>query len=249
MLPAFPAIAAFIASIVGYPIPVVCQPLPTGSTITFQVAGDLGSTSVTTPALPNNEAGVTWSLPIPIADTITVAVAGQTVTLPPTPGDTPLTHETTTPVPGGRVYIPMFIMIANCDGWTSDDPTLRGRTLITAIHEAMHAKYADGNEALTECRAMQALPTELASLWPGVSNPGTEPAGPSLPVRSARWRKLHPALWRRLLASYRAATERWTPLDTQWQNAYAVWGNYQAMLGAATAMDASEPPQYHGATC
>jgi len=249
LLPAFPAIAAFVASIVGYPIPVVCQPLPQGTTITYQASDQYGAASITTPPVPagRDVAGMTFPLGIRAGDVVTVSVAGQTVTLPAAPSDTPATQEQ--PSSSGYVFIPVLIAIANCDDWTSDDPTTRGDALLTAIHESMHAKYADGNEALTECRAMQALPTELASLWPGISNPGTEPTGPSLPVRSARWRKIHHAAWRRLLASYRTAFARWLPLDTSWQRAYQSWETYQAILYAATAMDASEPPQYHGATC
>lgn len=251
-MPAFPALAAFVASIVGYPMPVVCQPLPQGTSLSYQVSGSFGTASLTSSPLPEDLAGVTLNLGVPIGDVLTITIGGQTVTLPPAPPDTPSTDEQVGQpgqLPGGRVYVPVFIALANCEGWTSDDPGLRGRALITAIHEAMHAKFADGNEALTECRALQALPTQLAALWPGVTNPGAEPDQPALPARSTRWRKLHPALWRKLLASYRAAYARWLPVDRQWQQSNDEWGIYQRVLGGASDMDAEQPPQYHGATC
>lgn len=247
-MPAFPALAAFIAGIVGYPIPVVCQPLSQGSAITYQVSGQFGVATVNTQQFAGTEAGVTQFLGILYGYTITVTVAGQAVTLPPVPPDTPITDEN--PSHGaGYVGIPMFIALANCDGWTSTEPTQRGQTLLTAIHEAMHAKYADGNEALTECRAMQALPTELAALWPNVSDPGAEPPEPLQPTETARWKKSHPAAWRRLLAAYRARYARWQPVGAQWLNASSDWSNYQAILQAAAQMDSSEPAQYHGAIC
>jgi hypothetical protein len=202
-LPAFPALAAFIASIVGYQIPVVCQPLTQGTAITYQVSGQLGTATLNTQPFSGNEAGIMQPLVVPNGDTISITVAAQAMALPTAGADTPLTHEVSSPIPSGWVVIPVFIALANCDGWTSDLPSLRGQTILTAIHEAMHAKYADGNEALTECRAMQALPTELSSLWPGVSDPGIEPVAPTLPTRPARWRRLHPSIWRRLLTAYR----------------------------------------------
>jgi hypothetical protein len=249
-LPVFPALAAFIASIVGYPVPVVCQPLTEGTAITYQVSGQLGTATISSRPFIGALLGVMQPLTVPVGDTITITVAGQTVTLPTAPTDTPSTHEQPSAIPSGWVVIPMYIALANCDGWTSDVPALRGQTLLAAIHESMHAKYADGNEALTECRAMQALPTELSSLWPDVSDPGIGPGGaPSRPSRPLRWRKLHPGSWRKALSAYRSAYASWQIVEGEWQHANDDWTSYEAVLSGADALDAGEPPQYHGATC
>ena len=80
---------------------------------------------------------------------------------------------------------------------------------------------------MTQCRTLQAIPIQLASLWPGVANPGPEPDQPSLPVRSAHWRKLHPTARRKLLAAYRAAYARRLPVDAQWQQANGTWRTYE----------------------
>jgi hypothetical protein len=249
-LPAFPALAAFIASIVGYPVPVVCQPLTEGTSITYQVSGHLGTATLSSRPFPSWLLGVMQPLLVPVGDTITVTVAGQTVTLPAAPIDTPSTHEQSSAMPSGWVVIPGYIALANCDGWTSDVPALRGETLLAAIHEAMHAKYADGNEALTECRAMQAFPTELSTLWPGMSDPGIGPGGaPSRPSRPVRWRKLHPGSWQKVLSGYRSAYASWHAAEAEWQRASGDWATYESVSSAASALDAGEPSQYHGATC
>jgi hypothetical protein len=249
-LPVFPALAAFIAGIVGYPVPVVCQPLPIGTSITYQLSGQFGTATFNSPPLSVDLLGAMFPLRVPIGYMLTVTVAGQTVTLPAAPIDSPSTHEQSSATPPGWVVIPGYIALANCDGWTSDIPALRGQTLLAAIHESMHAKYADGNEALTECRAMQALPTELSSLWPDVSDPGIGPGGaPSRPSRPLRWRKLHPGSWRKVLSVYRSAYASWQVAEREWQHASGDWTNYESVLSAASALDAGEPPQYHGATC
>ena len=248
-MPAFPALAAFIASIVGYPMPVLCQPLPEGTAISYQIsAPQFGSLTVNTQPLPANLAGVTVTLGAPVGWALTITVGGQTVTLPPIPASTPVTALEPSH-PAGYVYIPIFIALINCDGWTSADPTQRGQTLLTAIHEAMHAKYADGDEALTECRALQALPAHLSALWPGAYDPGAAPPEPVLPVRDARWRKSHPAAWLRLLTAYRHRYLQWQPVEAHWATASSTWGSYEAIINAALQMDAGEPAQYHGATC
>jgi hypothetical protein len=249
-LPVFPALAAFIASIVGYPVPVVCQPLTEGTSITYQVSGQLGTATLSSAPFRGDELGVMHSLNVPVGDIITITVAGQTVTLPPAPTDTPLTHESSRAIPSGWVQIPTYIALANCDGWTSDIAALRGQTLLAAVHESMHVKYADGDEALTECRAMQALPTELSSLWPDVSDPGIGPGGaPRRPSRSVLWRRHHPGSWQKLLSAYRSAYASWQAAEGQWQQASGDWTTYESVLAAAGVLDAGEPPQYHGATC
>jgi hypothetical protein len=82
-----------------------------------------------------------------------------------------------------------------------------------------------------------------------VSDPGLESIAPTAPKRTARWKKLHSAQWRKLTTAYRVAFANWVAADAPWQKAYADWSTYQAILAAATAMDASEPAQYHGGTC
>jgi hypothetical protein len=262
-MPVFTPLVALISSLVGYQIPVVCQPLPQGTTIQAAI-------SVSAPGYAPfsgqhswgptmaDAGGVTGPLGyLPPGATVTITVDGVTATLPPVPTDTPDTDENPPPAGyAGWVVIPAFIAIDQgyCDAWTGNDLALRGRALLAAIHEAMHAKYAEGNEALTECRAMQLFPTVLQGLFPAITDPGTAPAGPGpAPVKQRHSSSAAIARWKR-------ATTHWRDAHAKWQRAYSQWlalddtwttqvGEQAAMTAAAQAYDAFLPPEYHGATC
>jgi hypothetical protein len=269
-MPVFLPLATLISNLVGYQLPVVCSPLSQGATITptitISVAGQQvsGSTSAT---LPNDALGVTAVFWFPAGATVTVALNGQTVTLPTIPADTTETHEATPPpLPAGLtpVAVPGLIVLDQtgvCDGWTSSDPAQRGIALLAAVHEAMHAHYAERNEALTECRAMQTLPTVLQTLFPALASPappppGAEPAKPTAPRRTSAWRRAHAAAWKLLLARWRHATARWQLAHASWQAAQLAYDQWlttktaaSAMTAAAQRYDAELPAQYHGASC
>lgn len=282
MLSAFPSLAAFVASLVGYQIPVVCQPLPQGTvvqaTLTLTAPDYLPfSGAVPWPATSDAEAGITGFAPLPPGSSVTVSIGGQTVALPPMPSDTPATDEN--PPSGGQtgwVVVPLFIVFDQsiCDGWTGEDATARGEALLTAIHESMHARWADGDEALTECRALQAFPSELSSLLPSLSDPGPAPAGPGaapvkprLKAHTAAWQRAHPKAMKQIRAGWRQQLIRWTQAYGTWRHAYATWTQADAqwealdgewvaqqatetqMTAGAQALDASQPAQYHGASC
>jgi len=282
MLPVFPSLAAFVVSLVGYQIPVVCQPLPQGTVVQATIsltAPDYQpfSGTVSWPATSVDAGGLTLPGAFPPGSSVTVAVGGQSVALPPMPADTPDTDEN--PPTGGAtgwVVIPVFIVFDQsiCDGWTGDDPASRGRALLTAIHESMHARWADGNEALTECRALQAFPTQLNSLFPVLTDPGAPPVSPGaapvkprLTAHTPAWQRAHPvamqrirARWKQQLVRWKNAYSTWRQAYTQWTHAHAQWtaleGPWSAqqadeaqMTAAAQALDAAQPPQYHGATC
>lgn len=282
MLPVFPSIAAFVASLVGYQVPVVCQPLPHGTVVQATIASTAPdytpfSGTVSWPPTPGDEAGITGFVTVPPGASVTVTVGGQSISLPATPAETPATNES--PPSGGEtgwIEIPAFIVLdqSMCDGWTGDDPAARGRALLTAIHEGMHARWADGDEALTECRALQAFPTELSSLFPALPDPGGAPVGPGaapprprLAARTPAWRRAHPQAerqlrihWQQQLVRWRQAYGVWQQVDGQWQQADSQWlaldrsrsaqqTEEAQMTAAAVALDAAQPAQYHGATC
>ena len=217
---------------------------------------------------------------LPAGSTVTVTAGGQRVTLPTIPGDTPRSHESPPPpYPAGStpVATPDFIALDQshvCDAWTSADPSDRGVALLAAIHESMHAHYAEGDEALTECRALQMFPTVLQTLFPAQTNPGPAPTSPgaaptkpALARETTAWKRTHANRWKRLLAQWNQATGRWRANYSQWQQAQSQWqhvynqwsvlnnawnqqlGEEAVMTSAAQAVDASEPAEYHGATC
>jgi hypothetical protein len=271
MLPMFPSIAAFVASIVGYQMPVVCQPLPSGTVVQAAITIDApdylhDSETAAWPPTSGAPPGVTFFLAVPPDGKVTVAIGGQTVALPPLPGDTPYTDEN--PTSGGItgwIYIPTFIVLdqSTCDDWTAGGATARGRAMFIAIVQAMQARWADGNEALTECRALQAFPRQLTSLFPTLTNPGNGPVGPGGPPAKprltghstaaltrfrqqlVRWRKAD-STWRRASANWAKAYARWKALNDPWR---AQLASESQMTAAAQAYDASQPPEYHGATC
>lgn len=282
MLPVFPSLAAFVASIVGYQIPVVCQPLPSGTVVQAAItinAPDYEAYAATVawPPTSGTEAGVTFFLAVPPDGKVTVSLDGQTVALPPLPADTPYTDEH--PTSGGFtgwVEIPAFVVFdqATCDGWTGADPTARGDALFVAIFHAMQTRWAEGNLALSECRALQAFPTQLASLFPTLPNPGDEPPGPGGPPARPRlaphttaWQRAHPAVmkelrvrlthqlvrWKKVYAGWREAHATWVTAYAQWRALEVPWTEQQTneaqMTAAEQAYDASAPAEYHGATC
>lgn len=250
MIPALPALAAFVASIVGYQIPVVCTPVQ-GATISYSIDGTPYTFTNPTSNVEGQD-GLTLFVGVRPGATTTIGVAGQAVTLPPAPADTPETHEGT--YAPGYVAIPVFIALSPtfCANWTPGDPSAFGSTLLLATHEAMHARFADGNEGLTECRAMKAVPGEITTLWPAsasLRDPGAEPDKPSAPHRTRAWRQRHPVLWRRLEAHYRHALAAWRVHDAAWHRAEAAWNTYTQILDGVRGLDASMPAQYHGVNC
>jgi hypothetical protein len=281
-VPVFLPLATLISSLVGYQLPVFCQSLAQGSTLSANVTISVGGQQVSASGsvqLPNDALGVTVFYWLPAGSTATVSAGGQTETLPTIPGDTPQSHEASPPpYPLGLtpVSTPAFIAIDQslCDGWTRDDPAQRGVALLAAIHESMHAHYADGNEALTECRALKMYPTVLQSLFPSTTSPGPAPTSPgaaplkpALVHETAAWKRSHAQAWKRILARWKQATGRWQQSYSQWQQAQSQWqqaynqwsaandawnkqsGEETAMTSAAQASDATLPAPYHGATC
>lgn len=282
-MPVFLPLATLVSSLVGYQLPVACQQLSQGSTVSANITISLGGQEVSGPVslqTSHNELGVTVVDWFPAGSTVTVTAGGQTVTLPTIPDDTTDSHEATPPpsYPTGLtpVLVPMLIGFDQsvCDGWNSADPAQRGVSLIVAIHESMHAHYAESNEALTQCRALQLFPTVLQSLFPVLSSPGAEPVSPgAAPTRPALahkasvWKRAHPTAWKRILAHWRQATtlwnqsySQWLQAESQWRAAYTQWAALNnaftaqtseeaAMTAAAQLSDAALPPQYHGATC
>jgi len=238
-MPVFPPLVALVASIAGYQIPVVCQPLTPGTstmaTIAVSTAGSEPSTTQGTWPNTTVEGGLTafWRY-VPPGSVVTVTVAGQTVTLPNTPSDTPYTDENPPPAGlKGEVAVPVFVAIdqADCDKYTSTSAAFRGRALIVAVHEAMHVRYADGNEALTECRAMKTFPYLLTSLFPSIADPGPSPKKPRDHKALTRWKRAYAA---------------WLVRARPWKAQQALEA---AMTKAAQAYDASLPKQYHGRSC
>ena len=269
MLPAFPSLAAFVVSIVGYQMPVVCQPLNAGTVVQATIsvsAPDYESVSepLSWPPTSSDSSGLAHFLAAPPGGTVTVSIAGQTVQMPPMPADTPETDED--PPTGGQtgwVAIPVFVVFDQsiCDGWTGNDATARGQALLNALYVAMEARWADGNEALTECRAMQAVPTQLDSLFPPLTDPGPVPVAPgAAPVKPRLTPHTTRARWKQQLARWNKAYSTWRTRKAHWAQAYAQWqalespwlaqqNDEKQLTSAVQAYDASLPAEYHGATC
>jgi len=269
MLPVFPSLAAFVVGIVGHPIPVVCQPLTAGTVVQATVSSTAPDYEplngpVSWPPTTGDESSLTFFLVVPPGASVTVSIAGQTVSLPPTPPDTPDTDENR-PTGGntGWVDIPAFVAFDQsvCDDWTGTDPTARGQALLLALYEAMSARWADSNEALTECRALQAFPTQLGSLFPALTDPGKVPIAPgAAPVKPRLTKHTTRARWKQELARWKQAYGIWRTSKTHWAQAYAQWQALEApwlaqqndekqITAAVQAYDASLPAEYHGATC
>jgi hypothetical protein len=255
--PQFPALSTLITGIVGYQLPVVCEPsLAQGAAISdvslnIDYAGRQTTYVPQYPPFSDNEDGVTLFASIASGAIVTVSYKGQTATLPPVPATTPRTREANVPPPYAVIPVAIALDVSACSAWTAArDGTLcgvycgvnsHGAALLVAIHEAMHAKYADGDEALTECRAVQAFPGVMSSLFPALADPGKEPARPKL------------AAGRLPSAKYRAAVARWKKLDATWRVAETAWSNQAAVQAAMTSDahtdDAHLPPEYHGGSC
>lgn len=269
MLPVFPTLAAFVVAIVGHPLPVVCQSLATGTVVQATVTSTAPDYEplnglVSWPPTTGDESSLAYFLVVPPGASVTVSISGQTVSLPPTPPDTPDTDEN--PPTGGYtgwVDIPAFVVFDQsvCDDWTGSDPTARGQALLLAMYEAMSARWADGNEALTECRALQALPGQLNSLFPTLTDPGKVPVSPgAAPVKPRPAKHASPARVKQQLARWKQAYSKWRTSKAHWAQAYAQWQTLEGpwlaqqndekqITAAVQSDDASLPPEFHGATC
>jgi hypothetical protein len=269
MLPVFPSLAAFVATIAGYQVPVVCQPLTAGTVVQATVTSTAPDYEplngpVSWPPTTGDESGVAFFLVVPPGASVTVSIAGQTVSLPSTPPDTPATDED--PPTGGEtgwVDIPAVIVFdqSTCDGWTGSDATARGQALLLAVYEAMEVRWADSNEALTECRAMQAVPTQLDSLFPALTDPGPVPVAPgAAPVKPRLTTHTTRARWKQQLARWSKAYSTWRTRKAHWAQAYAQWqavegpwlaqqNDEKQITAAVQADDAALPAEFHGATC
>jgi len=269
MLPVFPSLVAFVASIVGYQVPVVCQPLPAGTVVQATVTSTAPdyeplNGQVSWPPTTGDEGALSYFLTVPPGASVTVSIGGQTASLPPTPPDTPATDED--PPTGGEtgwVDIPAFVVLdqSTCDGWTGSDATARGQALLLAVFDAMQVRWSDGNLALTECRAMQAIPTQLDNLFPALTDPGPVPVAPkAAPVKPRLTTHTTRARWKQQLARWKQAYSTWRNRKAQWAQAYAQWqalegpwlaqqNDEKQITAAVQADDAALPAEYHGATC
>jgi hypothetical protein len=277
--PAFEPLPALITDLVGYQLPVVCEPslekgtVIAGITLTVTYNGQTTTHSPQYGPTPDTEAGVTLFASFARGAVVTVSYGGQTAMLPPIPATTPMTAEDNVPSPYVSVPIAIALDLSVCNIWPSTRPeTLcgvycgvndHGSALLVAIHEAMHARYAEGNEALTECRAVKTYPSVLAAVFPTLVEPSKEPAKPAKPDpphKLSSWKTSHPALWKALQTKYRlasarwqAAYRRWKPTHATWENQNTAWttqqGTKTAMTSGAHAMDVFLPPEYHGGSC